>query len=126
MKALDAIAREVRALRKSLDKMREEYRAVVEQLPPRDGAVKRAVAAKLCGISVSKLDALIRDGKIRTTEDSRLVPMSEVRRFTAPKQKRQRKPAIGHRARMKNLDAQSDEAWNLVDVRVRATGKAAP
>lgn len=123
MSALDAITRELRRLNKALDLQRAELRAVVEQLPPRDGAVKRVVAARLCGISPSKLDALVRAGKIRTTEDSHLVPMSEVRRFTAPKQKRQRKPAIGHRARMKHVDAQGEEAWNDANRRVKASGE---
>lgn len=108
-----------------LEAVRRLEKRIEALAAPQPVAVKRAVAAQLCGIGVSKLDALIRAGKIRTAEDSHLVPMSEVRRYCAPKQKRERKPAVGHRARQKkHLDAQSDEAWDSVTQRVR--GRATP
>jgi hypothetical protein len=59
-----------------------------DQLGGRDGAVKRRLAAKMMGIGLSKLEALIRDGEIRTAVDRHLVPLSEVRRYCSPKQPR--------------------------------------
>jgi hypothetical protein len=88
---------------------------------PAPVAVKRAVAAKMMGIGVTKLDALVREGKIRTAEDSHLVPVAEVKRYCAPKAPRTRRPAVGHRARRKlNVDTQSDEAWDEASRRLRA------
>lgn len=93
------------AILAAIAQLREELRT----LAPQPVAVKRADAARLMGISVTKLDALIRTKKIRTAEDSHLVPMAEIRRYCAPKAPRQRKPAVGHRAR-RSVDGQSDEA----------------
>lgn len=117
---LDTLAREQRSLRKGLDRMREELRA--QAVPAH--ALKRAEAAKAMGVSISKLDALVRVGKVRTADDVHLIPMSEVRRYTAPKQRRQRRPAVGHRARQRRVDTQSDEAWDDVTQRVKASGAA--
>lgn len=79
-------------------------------LAPEPKAVKRREAARLMGIGVTKLDQLIAAKKVHTTEDARLVPMSEVRRYCEPKTPRQRKPSVGHRVRNKHIDQQSDEA----------------
>ena len=93
----------------------------LEQLAgPSPVAVKRTQAAKLMGVSLRKLGALISAKKIRTTEDPHLVPMSEVRRYCAPKSPRQRKPSVGHRARIRHDDGQSDEA--IAEMRRRLRG----
>lgn len=105
-----SIATELASIRKGLDALRAEMRAVAEASPPRDGAAKRQQAARMMGVSVSKLDALVRENKVRTADDAHLIPMAEIRRYCAPKVKRERKPAVGHRARMKHVDAQSDDA----------------
>lgn len=121
MKALAEMTRELRALRKGLDRMREELRAQATPVQ----ALKRAEAAKAMGVSVGKLDGLIRDGKVRTTDDAHLIPMAEVRRYCAPKTKRKRRPAIGHRARRKlNIDTQSDEAWDEASKRLHEKAEA--
>lgn len=70
-----------------------ECRAMLRQLLEAQAAnsahaVRRAEAAKLMGVSRTKLEALIRDGKVRTAVDVHLVPMSEVRRYCAPRQPR--------------------------------------
>lgn len=95
---------------KALDKLRAEVRSALAAVQPAVGAVKRSVAARLMGVSSSKLDTLIKLGKVRTADDRTLVPIAEVKRYTAPKAKRQRRPSVGHRARMKHVDGQSDEA----------------
>jgi hypothetical protein len=84
-------AAELRSIRKGLDKLRAEVRALLQAQAPASGAVKRTIAAKLMGIGRTKLDNLIASGDVRTAVDTRLVPMSEVRRYTAPKLPR-RKP----------------------------------
>lgn len=117
------VARELRSIRKGLDKLREEMRAQ-NAAPTRDGAVKRAVAAKMMGVGLTKLDALIRAGRVATAQDSHLIPLAEVRRFCAPKPKRERKPAVGHRARMKHVDGTSDEAWDSATRRLRSKAGA--
>lgn len=76
---------------------------------PAPVAVKRSVAAKMMGISTRKLEQLITAGKVRTTEDTRLVPVAEVKRYCAPKAPRQRRRLGGHRVR-RTTDGQSDEA----------------
>lgn len=76
---------------------------------PAPVALKRSAAAKAMGISVRKLEQLIIAGKVSTAEDVRLVPMSEVKRYCAPKAKRQRRRLGGHRLR-RTVDGQSDEA----------------
>lgn len=120
---MSPMARELRSLRKGLDKLREEVRAVLAEAAPRDGAVKRAVAAKLMGVSVGKLDTLVKKGKVATTEDTHLVPMAEVRRYCAPRPKRRHKPAIGHRARSrKRLAGQTDEAFDSARQMLRNRG----
>jgi hypothetical protein len=103
--------------------VREELRAALSETRTERHALKRADAAKAMGISVSKLDSLVRTGKVRTAEDSHLIPVAEVKRYCAPKTRRKRKPAIGHRARMKHIDAQSDEAWGEASRRVKVGGE---
>lgn len=96
----DAILAAVRRLESKVDAMSA----------PRE-ALKRRDAAAAMGISLSKLEKLIARGKVRTASgDHHLVPMSEVRRYCAPKASRERSPAVGHRARLRNVDGQSDEA----------------
>lgn len=112
------LARELRSIRKGLDRLREEMRAQ-STAAPRDGAVKRAVAAKLMGVGLTKLAALVKVGTVATAQDTHLIPMAEVRRYCAPKPKRERRPAVGHRARMKHVDGQSDEAWDDATKRLR-------
>jgi hypothetical protein len=100
----------------------------LEQLAttPAPVAVKRAVAAKMMGIGVTKLDALVREGKVRhAEEDAHLIPVAEVKRYCAPKTKRQRRPSVGVRAlRLKHNDAQSDEAIEEARRLVRAKARA--
>lgn len=86
-------------------------------------AVKRKDAARLLGISLRKLELLIVAGRLRTAEDVRLIPMAEVKRYCAPKAKRQRRRLGGHRVRRSN-DGQSDEALDALKARLRA--KAGP
>jgi hypothetical protein len=71
-------------------------------------------------MSGDKLDGLIHAGKVKTTEDGRRIPMSEVRRLNAPKVKRERRPAVGYRQRQRNVDGQSDEAWEQGTRAIRA------
>lgn len=111
MTAIDQVLVELRALRER-----------IETVAVAPVAVKRSVAAKMLGIGVTKLDALVREGKLKTAEDSHLIPVAELRRYAAPKSPRKRKPAVGHRARAKHIEAQSDEAWDLVTKRVKAGG----
>lgn len=115
-------ASELRSIRKGLDKLRAEVRAALAAqapAPPPNGAVKRAVAAKMMGIGSTKLDLLIKAGKVATAEDKTLVPIAEVKRYCAPKPKRERRPAVGHRARMKHVDGQSDEAIDAARTAMR-------
>lgn len=103
-----------------------ELRALRSQLGKLSGAephaLKRTEAARAIGISRRKLDQLIDDGKIKTADDVHLVPMVEVRRYCTPKAPRQRKPAVGQRARRAPVEAQSDMA--LSDLRQRLRAKA--
>lgn len=89
---------------------------------PRE-ALRRREAARAMGVSLSKLEKLIKRGKVRTSDDAHLVPMSEVRRYCAPKTKRARKPSVGHRVRNRHVDGQSDEA--VAELRQRLRAKAA-
>jgi len=98
----DAVLDELRRINARLDALGGAAREPV--------AVKRREAARLMGISIRKLELLLVGGKVRTTEDPRLVPMAEVKRYCAPKAKRKRRPAVGYRARLKNVDGQGDEA----------------
>lgn len=93
--------------------------ARTESIPAQSAALKRADAAKAMGISRRKLEQLIAAGKVRTAEDAHLVPVAEVKRYCAPKMPKQRRPAVGHRARMKHVDGQSDEAWELATKALR-------
>lgn len=86
----DPVARELRSLRKWVERLASSTKA-------HDAlAVKRSVAAKMMGIGTTKLDALIRSGELATAQDRTLVPLSEVRRYCAPKEphrhKRRRSP----------------------------------
>lgn len=118
-------AAELRSLRKGLDRLRAEVRALLEARveASRDGSVKRAVAAEIIGIGVTKLDGLIRARKLATCEDVTLIPLAEIRRYCAPKPKRQRRPAIGVRA-MRRHDGQSDEAIAAARLTVREKARA--
>lgn len=99
----DPVLAELRALSAKVDRL------VDASAQPK--AVKRTVAARLLGIGVTKLDALVRDGKLATAEDVRLIPMREIERYCAPRPKRQRAPSVGVRAsRRQAVDTQSDEA----------------
>lgn len=101
-----------------------QLRQIVSRLDSLDNtpavALKRAEAAKAMSMSRRKLEQLIAAGKIRTADDAHLVPMSEVRRYCAPKLKRKRAPAIGHRARAKHVDGQGEEAIAEMKRAVRA------
>jgi hypothetical protein len=110
------IAEQIAELRGMLKKVLDA------QAAPPVQALKRAQAAQAMSVSVSKLDALVRTGKVRTAEDSHLIPMAEIRRYCAPKVKRERRPAVGHRARMKAADGQSDDA--IAAARELITSKA--
>ncbi len=82
------ILAELRALRNGIARLRKDFEANATATTGRDGAVKRRAAAKMMGVSLTKLEALIRDGEIRTAVDRHLVPLSEVRRYCSPKQPR--------------------------------------
>jgi len=99
--------------------IRADIAALREQQRTERHALKRAAAAVAMGISRRKLEKLIATGKVRTASDEHLVPLSEVRRYCAPKTPRQRKPAVGYRARMRNVDSQSDEAFELATKALR-------
>ena len=89
---------------------------------PAPVAVKRSVAAKMMGVSLPKLVRLIAAGKVKTADDEHLIPVAEVRRYCAPKASRQRKAALGYRARQKHVDGQSEEAITEMRRRLRAGG----
>lgn len=83
-----AITKELRAMRRELAKLRRDFEAASAASAGRDGAVKRRVAAKMMNVGLTKLEALIRDGEIRTAVDRHLIPLSEIRRYCSPKQPR--------------------------------------
>lgn len=83
-----AILAELRAMRRDLKKLRRDFETTHATEAARDGAVKRRAAAKLMGIGLTKLQSEIDAGKVRTTTDKRRIPMSEVRRYNAPKEPR--------------------------------------
>jgi hypothetical protein len=116
MSEADVILTELRAVRAELKRLAEREAGSAPV------AVKRSVAAKMLGVGLTKLDALVREGKLKTAEDSHLIPVVELRRYAAPKTPRKRKPAVGHRARMKHVDGTSDEAWAAVLKRAKAGG----
>ncbi len=122
---MSTTAAELRSIRKGLDKLRAEVRALLEVRgeTAQFGAVKRSVAAKMMGIGTTKLDELIAAGKVSTAEDERLVPLSEVRRYCAPKAKRQRRPSVGLRAMRKHVDTQGDEAIAEMKRALKAGGQ---
>lgn len=99
------------AIRRDLAKLSEQTAQPV--------AVRRAVAAKMMGVSRRKLEQLISGGRVRTAQDAHLVPMAEIKRYCAPKVKRERRPAVGHRARQRYVDGQSDEALDLATRAIR-------
>lgn len=97
----------------TLDSIAAVLERITARLDAREAAqpvaLKRSAAAKAMGVSSRKLEQLIVAGKVATAEDVRLVPMSEIRRYCAPKTKRQRRRLGGHRLR-RTVDGQSDEA----------------
>jgi hypothetical protein len=101
-----ALAKELRALRRELAKLRRDVEARDAAVAGRDGAVKRRVAAKMMGVGLTKLEALIRDGEVRTAVDRHLIPLAEVRRYCSPKTPRRapkrydRVPDAGDEARL--------------------------
>lgn len=104
----------------TLAQLRAVIREEISRLPATEPhALKRTAAAKAMGISTGKLDGLIASGKVRTAEDPRLVPMSEVKRYCAPKTPRQRRRLGGHRVR-RTVDGQSDEAWAEMKRKLRS------
>lgn len=118
------VARELRSIRKGLDKLRAEFKAATEATRSQPHAVKRSVAAKLMGIGVTKLDTLIKLGKVRTADDRTLVPLSEVKRYTAPKAPRGRNTA-GRRPALV-IDETSPDAVEAMkrELRLRRAGAA--
>jgi hypothetical protein len=62
-----------------------ELKKFTGRMPGADapGALKRSLAAKKMGISISKLNWRIRVGLTQTCADPHMIPMSEILRFTA-------------------------------------------
>jgi len=78
MKTLATLLAEVRALHAKVD-------AALARQATSEGAMRRRDAAKAMGLSLTKLEGLIRSGKVKTAVDVHLIPLSEVRRYCAPK-----------------------------------------
>lgn len=119
---LASITAEQQRHREAIDALRAALVEPFADLKPY-GALNRKAAASAMSMSVSKLDHLIRTGKIRPGADPHLVPVSEVKRYCAPRAPRVRRPVIGHRARRVNVDGQSDEAWAEMKRRLREKAK---
>jgi hypothetical protein len=83
-----AILAELKALRRGIARLRKDFEANATASVGMNGAVKRRAAAKMMGVGLTKLESLIRAGEVRTAVDRHLIPLSEVRRYCAPKQPR--------------------------------------
>jgi hypothetical protein len=117
---LETLAKQVERQAKALEQL---VAKLDRGSAPEAQAVKRSVAAKLMGIGGTKLDELIAAGKVRTAVDVKLVPMSEVKRYCAPKAPRGR--ASGRKPSLV-IDETSAEAVAAMkrDLRRRRAGGA--
>jgi len=95
-------------------------RIVRQELRPQLGplALPTAAAAKRMGIGLTRLRELLRAGGVRSCEgSSRLIPVSEIERWTAPRAStgsastRRRQP--GRRSRMSDRKSEADRIREL-------------